>query len=504
MKKYGKTIILCSLLFASALFCGAGCSFGSDVKEDENGFTYESVDGGYAVSGVKEVKKGKIVIPDKFNGKAVVAIAEGAFKDEDTLVEVVMPNSLQTVGVSAFADCDQLQTLTFGSAITEIENKAFENCLKITEVELPDSLISIGSEAFTGCNKLKEILLPDSVETVGEKAFYGLEALAYVEIGDGLKQVKTMAFADCEALKEVKISDNAPLEIGEKAFYSCQYLHTVTFGKEVKSIGVSAFASDIHLTEVKIGDKCRVIATGAFSGNFHLTSVTLGTGLASIGNNAFNECQTLVEVCNKSDLNVRKGDSGNGGVAKKALNVCEKEEDKKLYVGKQNVIYYQDGEELIAVGQKIKESGVALSFEENTTQILPMAFYNNNTIASVTIGDKVKSVGRKAFSWCTKIKTLVLGDSVTELGVEAFYSCTFMDSVVIGSGLKTVADNAFYKCNVLTNVFYKGTIGEWEQISFGANATKIADAKKYFYSETQPTGTANYWYYDENGALRVW
>ena len=48
---------------------------------------------------------------------------------------------------------------------------AFADCKSLVEVVIPDSVTSIGYWAFEGCRSLNDIIIPDSVNSIGDGAF---------------------------------------------------------------------------------------------------------------------------------------------------------------------------------------------------------------------------------------------------------------------------------------------------------------------------------------------
>ena len=493
--------VMFGVLCMSCFFTATACL--GETGEETGNIQFTQVDGGYSVSGVTDIINGKIEIPATYNNKAVVSIASGAFENQDELQEIVIADSVKTIGSRAFASCDQLSTIDFGE-VEKIENNAFENCSRLKEIAFSQTLKTLGDEVFSGCNKLKELTFPDSVEFVGKKVASDLNSLKKVTIGGGMQTISENAFFDNDALEEVYISNNAPVTIGNYAFESCGVLHTVHFGDSLVAIGDNAFSKCIQLAEVNLGNKCQSIGAYAFGNCTHLTSVTIGTNLTVVGNRAFGECHTLVEVCNKSSFSLHAGSSDLGLLAKNALNVCKKDEDRKRYVGAQGIVYYKEGNELLVVGAVENESGLILQFDENTTKIYTYAFYANDNIVGVTFGPKVKEVGFKAFGWCYKLKTITMSESVTKIEKYAFYESHLLDTVIVGVGLKEVGENAFYNCKGLRQVFYRGDQAEFLEISFAEQNDKLINAQRYYYSEEQPTGEGKYWYYASNGGIRIW
>ena len=59
----------------------------------------------------------------------------------------------------------------------KISDKAFYNCSNLTEIVIPNSVTSIGNYAFYNCSSLTEIVIPGTVTSIGDRAFYNCSGL---------------------------------------------------------------------------------------------------------------------------------------------------------------------------------------------------------------------------------------------------------------------------------------------------------------------------------------
>ena len=106
--------------------------------------------------------------------------ARGCFRDNETVEEVILLDSVRVISANAFLDCKNLKSIV-----------------------LPDSITYIGEWAFSGCDSLTSIIIPDSMETIGELAFGGMGGLISVTIPDSIKRIEREAFFLCENLTNI-------------------------------------------------------------------------------------------------------------------------------------------------------------------------------------------------------------------------------------------------------------------------------------------------------------
>lgn len=84
-------------------------------------------------------------------------IPSGLFKNLTTLNDLVIGNTVETIGSEAFYGCSGLTSVTLSGSVTSIGSSAFQNCKKIIELRLGESVEKIDSKAFDGCPILARI-----------------------------------------------------------------------------------------------------------------------------------------------------------------------------------------------------------------------------------------------------------------------------------------------------------------------------------------------------------
>lgn len=155
--------------------------FNCDIIDDK-----EIVIDGYDARDQYEI----VVIPPVIDGLPVVGIIN-AFSQEYTIKEVIIPDSVKTIGESSFSGCTSLQKVTIGKGVETIEKEAFFDCESLTEINFPEGLITIGETAFGLCKSLSSIEFPSSLTKIEPNSFLDGKTVITAPAGSAAEKYAT-------------------------------------------------------------------------------------------------------------------------------------------------------------------------------------------------------------------------------------------------------------------------------------------------------------------------
>ena len=187
------------------------------------------------------------------------------------LTEVVLPETLKSVGNSTFRGCKYLERVVLQDGLISIGSEAFKECA-LNDINLPGSLIEIGSSAFCNCSHLGGVLrIPDKISIIKSSSFAGI-AIDTLIVGKDVCEIGSSAFQDCSSLKEITFNRKLS-KIGGSAFKNCSNLMAANLPYTVEVIEGNVFQNCSALESIKIPSMTKRIGNLAFDGCVNLRNI---------------------------------------------------------------------------------------------------------------------------------------------------------------------------------------------------------------------------------------
>ena len=182
---------------------------------------------------------------------------------------------------------------------------------------------------------------------------------------------------------------------------------------------------DKSVTEIIVPDCVTSIGSYAFYECYSLTSVTIPDSVESIGYAAFEYCESLTSITLPFVGATKDGTS-------------------KTHFG------YIFGADSYSDNYRYVPHSLKTVVITGGSSIGSFAFYDCDSLTSVTIGDSVTNIGDGAFVCCRSLTSITIPNSVTSIGDNAFEDCTSLTSIVIPDSVESIGVCAFSGCTSLT------------------------------------------------------
>ena len=436
----------------------------------------------------------RLQIPTYIGNKIVTTISSSSITNKETLTEIVVPDSVTSIGIGAFKGCNKLTSITlpfvgknssvsssytrtsdcsykFGYIFGVTENRedgtiydgrycyyyipqalrnvtitkatgissyAFYGCNNLTSITLNKEITSIYERAFYNCSGLTGFTIPENTTTIGNYAFYGCSGISALTFNEKVTTIGDYAFYGCVKVTEIDLPETLTT-IGAYAFYNTR-LKTLTIPSKVNSIGEHAFEKNVALTELVIPGNVKTIGSYAFSDCTQISKLTLTNGITTIGDFAFQNLVVTEIVVPDSVTSIGIG----------AFKGCNKLTSITLpFVGNSKEV---DADASCSYSKFGYIFGYETSNKTDTTYDgYDWYYYIPRTLRNVTI-TKATGISANAFYGCSYLTSVTLNKEVTVINSSAFYNCSGLTSFTVPENTTSIGSSAFYGCSGMESI----------------------------------------------------
>lgn len=455
----------------------------------------------------------------KFSFWSVKTIEGGAFYNCTGLTSVVIPDSVQSMGIETFAGCSNLESLTIPfvgakSGVKSTDSEIYSFGYIFGTIEYTNSYFSRQHTKYdNGKIRTDDYRLPMSLKTVnvsgGEILDYAFENCMYIEnisIPNSITQIGEFAFLGCAYLKSFDIPQGVT-EIKQETFKSCASLVSITVPSNVTTLDDNCFSYCTSLTNITLPDGLQKIDFYAFEGCKSLTNIVIPDSVTEIMGCVFANCESL-ESLTVPCIGYTEGDyiypiAGWFG----SLWQTDKYDESKYYRipgyyytkdYTQNSTNYwgiplsfksvtfTKGENIFGLTDLSSLTSVTLPQSAKTIE--DWTFKDCNNLNRINLPINLQKIGAFAFSGCTKLEKVNIPDSVTIMREQAFAYCSALNDLTIGLGLsqipayafqssgisslilpdniQKIGDGAFHSCENLSSIIFGNALKEIGEKSF--------------------------------------
>ncbi len=238
--------------------------------------------------------------------KVVIAPGNTTFTFENGML---INHATQTLVWAPLAVSD----VTIPTGVVNIDEDAFRNNDMVNSLTMPDTITTIDKGAFDGCKSLKKIHLSASLKELGNTFSLEDSVLTELVIPKGVSKLSPTFVNKIKTLKRVKVAaGNGAYRVKSNMVTSQNYKKLIcpakmskkfTIPKGVTSVVKSAFEGNHVIEDVVIKAKIKKIPDRCFQDS-EISSIIMPSSVTSIGKNAFFGAECLNKVTLSKNLKV--------------------------------------------------------------------------------------------------------------------------------------------------------------------------------------------------------
>lgn len=461
----------------------------------------DSTDFSFCFSGCK-IKKLIIANGSKsITSRMTNVVYQGTRALQDTVEEVIIPNSVTTIDRGAFYSYKVLKKISIPNSVTKIDSNAFSNCESLTSITIPKSVTEIGSNAFYNCTNLTSITIPKSTKEIGSDAFGyiynntssksekmpNFKITCYSDTA-GEKYAKDNGF-DYTALSwcEYNMKDDTTADLW--AYHSKDTIITIPTsidGKKITSLGkttLGGFDYAPNMTKLIIPNT--VIDIGpSFQNCKKLNNVIISNSVANIDGYAFNNCKELKTITIPKSVK---------NIGEHAFGYIYNDNFKSVKIDNFKIYCYSN----TAGEQYAKDNGFAYELLDKPVVNGTGTVNIKNTTSSLKVKNPSVDIGKKGSGKTDKTVKIASDGKFTVEGLaDGNYEFTFKADKCVPRTYSVTVKNGSFKLDKVelhlcgdTNGDGKITTADIGRINADIHKTKaISDKYDFAVSDTNSDG----------------
>ncbi len=442
------------------------CSVCGEKYESSNlSFILSADETFYILNGIGTCTDTSIVIPSTYNGLPVKEIAQNAFRNNNKIQNMIIPDSVISVETNILAGCQALKSITmpmiyngyigyiFGAESSSYHASKLPSSLKeviITKEEI------VLEKAFSNASMIETIVFKENLITIEKNAFYNCHGLKELSIPNTLKEIKDNAFFNCENIDIVNYYGD--VEAWCNIAFESLLSTPMYYSKKIYMLENNEL---IEPTELIIPSSVEVINKYQFYGFSNITRVCFYETVKEVGVYAFTNMEKLEEF----------------SVDELSMYFCVM--DKALYNKDLSVL----------ISYPANKQDRTYEVNVKTKEIKPYAFYKAKNLEEINIMN-VEIIGEYAFSNMYNLKKVHLTNNITKLENGVFYNCSKLVDIYLPDTLEYIGISVFEYCSSLESIFIPINVSTIKAYAF-RNCSKLTI---YCENSSAPKGwESSYW-----------